>query len=238
MPRKGINRLSRERIQKGLGTFLLLALPFVLSACQGVSNASPATSSNSSSSPGQLAVSPATLAIGSIVDGTSGTGSGKLTASGASVTVTAASFNNTAFSLSGISLPVTLQAGQSTPFTVTFSPQTSGAASATLTFTSDAQPATTTESVTGTGTAASSHSVNLSWNASTSSNISGYNIYRAAYTNSCGSFSKINSLLNTGTLYTDFTVANGTSYCYAATAVDTSNQESGYSNIVSGIQIP
>jgi fibronectin type 3 domain-containing protein len=45
-------------------------------------------------------------------------------------------------------------------------------------------------------------------------------------------------LLNTGTLYTDAAVTDGTSYCYAATAVNTSNAESGYSNIVSNIQIP
>jgi fibronectin type 3 domain-containing protein len=80
--------------------------------------------------------------------------------------------------------------------------------------------------------------VNLSWNASTSSNISGYNIYRAVYTNSCGSFSKINSVLNTSALYTDSAVVSGTSYCYAATAVDSSNAESAYSNIASDVQIP
>jgi fibronectin type 3 domain-containing protein len=80
--------------------------------------------------------------------------------------------------------------------------------------------------------------VNLSWNASTSSNISGYNIYRAGYTTSCGSFSKVNGVLNTGTLYTDTTVMNGSAYCYAATAVDSSSVESGYSNIVSNLKIP
>jgi len=84
--------------------------------------------------------------------------------------------------------------------------------------------------------------VNLSWTASTSGNISGYNIYRAVYSpapvSACGSFAKINPLLNTGLLYTDNNVVDGTAYCYATTAVDTSNQESGYSNIVSNVQIP
>jgi fibronectin type 3 domain-containing protein len=79
----------------------------------------------------------------------------------------------------------------------------------------------------------------LSWTASTSSNVSGYNIYRAVWANSsCSSFSKINSSLNAGTAYTDSTVSNGTSYCYAATAVDSGNSESGYSNIVSNLLIP
>jgi hypothetical protein len=190
---------------------------------------------------GQLAVTPTTLALGSAVVGNSVQASGTLTASGASVTVTAASASNAAFVVTSPSLPVTVPVGQSVPFTVTFTPAAAGAVSATLTFTSDAQPSTTTETLTGTGTAASSHTVNLSWNASTSPNISGYNIYRAVYSVSsgtCGSFSQINPTLNTSTLYTDSSVTDGTSYCYAATAVNSSQEESSYSNIVSDVQIP
>jgi fibronectin type 3 domain-containing protein len=121
---------------------------------------------------------------------------------------------------------------------VTFAPTASGTANSTLSFTGNAQPSSTTASLTGSGTPAPTHSVGLSWNASTSPNIVGYNIYRAVYVSACGGFSKINSILDTNTLYTDSTVVNGTSYCYATTAVDTSNQESGYSNIVSNVQIP
>jgi hypothetical protein len=187
---------------------------------------------------GSLTVAPTTLNLGNVVAGSSGTASGSLTASGANVTITAATSNNSVFSVGGLSLPATIPAGQSTPFTVTFSPQIAGAVNAALTFSSSAQPATTTETLTGTGTAASMHSVNLSWNASTSSNIAGYNIYRAVFASACGSYAKVNSVLNTSTLYTDSSVVNGTSYCYASTAVDTNNEESGYSNIVSSVQIP
>jgi len=89
------------------------------------------------------------------------------------------------------------------------------------------------------GLPAPTHTVNLSWGgASTSSNISGYNIYRAVYTNSSGSFSKIKSVPNTSRLYTDLVVTDGKSYCYATTAVNSSDEESGYSNIVSKVQIP
>ncbi|MFY9948449.1 MAG: hypothetical protein WAK27_07125, partial [Candidatus Sulfotelmatobacter sp.] len=117
--------------------------------------------------------------------------------------------------------------------------QVAGAASATLTFTSNAQPVTTTAAATGTGTAAPTHSVSLSWGASSSPDISGYNIYRAIYTSSCGSYSKINgSTLDTLTTYSDGSVTDGTNYCYATTAVNSSNEESGYSNIVSNVQIP
>jgi Abnormal spindle-like microcephaly-assoc'd, ASPM-SPD-2-Hydin len=185
---------------------------------------------------GTLGVSPA--ALGSVVVGMSGTASGTLTAGGSSVTVSAVSSNNSAFTVAGLSLPVTIPAGNSAAFTVTFSPQTTGAVTAALTFTSNAQPSTTVETLTGTGTAAPVHSVNLSWSASTSSNVSGYNIYRAPYASACGSFSKINSLLNTGTLYTDSAVVDGATYCYTTTAVNTSNGESGDSNVVSHVQVP
>jgi hypothetical protein len=188
---------------------------------------------------GQLSISPSTLAFGSVADGTSSVATATLKASGANVTVTAASTNNSVFTIGGLSLPVTIAAGASLPVTVTFSPQTASSFTGTLSVTSNASPSTSTETLTGTGTSVtSSHTVNLSWNASSSSNISGYNIYRAVYTTQCGSYSKINQVINTTTLYTDSTVANSTSYCYAATAVNTSSQESGYSNIVSNVQIP
>ncbi|MFZ0948201.1 MAG: choice-of-anchor D domain-containing protein [Candidatus Sulfotelmatobacter sp.] len=188
---------------------------------------------------GQLTANPSTLALGSVVVGTSGTASGSLNAIAANVTVTAASTNNSQFTVGGLALPITIPAGQSAPFTVTFSPPVAGAASATLTFTSNAQPSTATETLTGTGTPAPAHTVSLSWSASSSSDISGYNIYRAVYTSSCGSYSKINgSTLDTVTTYSDSSVTDGANYCYATTAVNSSNEESGYSNVVSDVQIP
>jgi hypothetical protein len=227
--------ICAKHLGKVAGALVLLAGLIFLVGCQGVS---AAASSGQQQAVGQLTVAATTLGLGSVVAGTSGTASGSLTASGASVTVRAASTNNSVFGIGGLSLPLTIPAGQSASFTITFSPQVAGAASATLTFTSNAQPSSTTEALTGIGTPAPVHTVNLSWNASTSSNISGYNTYRAVFTTSCGSYAKINSVLDTSTLYTDPTVVDGTAYCYASTAVNTSNEESGYSNIVSNIQIP
>src|SRR5215472_9216624 len=111
---------------------------------------------------GQLSVNPTTLKLGSVTVGSSGTASGSLSASGASVKVTAASTNNAAFTVSGLTLPATIAAGQSIPFTVKFSPSAAGAANATLTFTSNATPGTTTESLTGTGIAASAGQLSVS----------------------------------------------------------------------------
>ena len=72
------------------------------------------------------------------------------------------------------------------------------------------------------------HSVALSWNASTSQDVIGYNIYRGI--TSGGPYSKINSTIDADLNYTDTSVADGQTYYYVATAVDGNNQESAYSN--------
>jgi fibronectin type 3 domain-containing protein len=72
--------------------------------------------------------------------------------------------------------------------------------------------------------------VDLSWNASTSPGITGYNVYRGAKTG--GPYSKINSILNAGTAYTDNAITAGQSYYYVTSAVDTAGMESSYSNEV------
>lgn len=181
---------------------------------------------------GQLTVTPTSLNLGSVAVGASGTASGSLTASGANVTITAASSNNSRFDLSGISLPVTIQAGHSAAFNVTFSPQTTGAASATLTFVSNGVPTSITDSLTGTGTTPPAHTVSLSWNPSTSSNIVGYNIYRSTLGTACGTYARLNTSLNVATSYGDSSVVDGQSYCYVTTAVNSSNEESEYSAVV------
>jgi hypothetical protein len=183
--------------------------------------------------PGQLAVSPASINFGNVTVASSSSRSGTLTASGGSVTVASAGINSTEFSLSGISLPTTIAAGNSASFTVTFTPQSSGTASATLSFTSNASNPPTVESLSGNGTAPVQHSVALSWNASTSSNVVGYNIYRASI--SGGPYIKINSALNPSTNDTDTTVLSGQTYYYVVTAVDAATNESSYSNEVQAV---
>jgi hypothetical protein len=189
---------------------------------------------------GQLGVSPTPVAVGNVFTGTSGTATGSLTATGANVTITAASSSNSLFTIGGLALPKVITAGQSVPFTVTYSPAVASASdSSTLTFTSNAQIAATTDTATGSATAAPTHTVTLTWDASSSPDISGYNIYRAVYASSCGAYTKINgATLVTALTYTDSAVTDGTNYCYATTAVDSSNVESGYSNVVSDVQIP
>ena len=175
---------------------------------------------------GTLAISPTTLAFGNVNVGSSSALGANLTASGAAVTVNSASSNSSEFVLSGISLPITIPAGQSSPFTVTFTPQSSGAASASLSFSSNASNSPALQSLTGTGVTQTQHTVDLSWTAS--SDAVGYNIYRG--TTSGGPYTIINSSLDSTTAYTDSTVVSGSTYYYVATAVNSSSQESGYSN--------
>lgn len=73
----------------------------------------------------------------------------------------------------------------------------------------------------------STHTVQLSWNASTST-VSGYNIYRG--TSNGGPYAKMNSALVMSLNYTDSSLASSTTYYYVTTAVDAAGIESAYSN--------
>ena len=209
----------------------------------GAASGSLSLGSNASNSPltialsgtgtaaGQLAVSPTNLSFGNVAVGSSATLSGTLNASGAAVTITSASLSNGEFAVSGLSLPATLAAGQSASFSVTFTPQASGATSATLSFASNAVNSPAVQSMTGTGTTPVQHSADLSWNSS--NDAVGYNIYRS--TVSGGPYTMVNPTLDGTTAYTDNTVDSGQTYYYVATAVDASSQESGYSAEVQAV---
>jgi len=178
------------------------------------------------------------ISVGSVVDGLSGTQTGTLTATGGDVQVSSVSMggtNPTEFSISGLSFPVTVTTSQPVSFTVTFAPAATGAASATASFASNASGSPTVATLTGAGSAAPVHTVQLSWAASGSEGVTSYNVYRAVYgSNSCGAYTDIGSTPGSTTTYTDSVVADGTTYCYATTAVD-ANGESPYSNIVQAV---
>ncbi len=183
------------------------------------------TGSGTSAS-GTLSVAPASISFGSVNIGSTQSQSGSISASGGSVTLSSTSSSNSAFTLGGLTLPMTLAAGQSVPYTVTFAPTTSGTASANISFfTSNSNSASETASGSG---ATIQHTVNLWWNASTSASISGYNVYRGA--SPSGPFSRINPALNSAMSYSDNAVQSGTTYYYVTTAVDASGVESSYSN--------
>jgi hypothetical protein len=217
----------------------------------GAASASASFASNASNTPTASALSGTGVAaqgtlsatavnVGSVTVGTSGTQTGTLTASGASVSVTSVSLsgaNASAFAVTGLTFPVTVTTSTPVTFTVKFTPGASGAASASASFASTATNTPTASALSGTGTPAPVHSVSLSWTASTTSGITSYNVYRAVFGTKCGTYSNIGSTASTVTTYTDNVVTDGTTYCYATTAVD-ANGESGYSNITQAVIPP
>jgi len=169
-----------------------------------------------------LTISPASLNFGKVMVGQTDTQAAVFTATGGSVTISGAASSSAQFALPGATFPIQIAAGQSVQLKVAFTPKTAGSASASLTFQSNASDAQASEAVAGTGTAPQ---VSLGWSASTSP-VEGYNVYRGTVP---GHYTKLNSALDPNTSYTDTTVASGTTYYYAATAVNSSGQESAFS---------
>jgi hypothetical protein len=79
-----------------------------------------------------------------------------------------------------------------------------------------------------TATAQQTHTVALAWTASTTTTVTGYNVYRSIVSGS--GYVKINSSLVSVLTYTDTSVQNGATYYYVTTAVDSTGTESGFSN--------
>ena len=185
--------------------------------------------SGTGTTPGSLAVSPSSISFGSVVVGTTQTQTATLSATSAPVTVSSAGVVGSEFAVSGLTFPFTLAAGSTATFSVMFTPQVSGAASASVSFASNATNSPLVEALSGSGTPASQHSVALSWNASTSA-VTGYNIYRGSA--SGGPYARINSVLDASTSYSDGSVQAGQVDYYVVTAVDGTGVESAYSNEV------
>lgn len=188
---------------------------------------------------------PATVSFGNVIVSNPSTQTVTLSGAGTgSTTVSQATVSGTGFSLSGPSLPLTLALGQSVNFTVTFTPPAAGNFTGGITFVSNppngAINSPVTETLTGAGVNA--HYVSLTWQASTSQNVVGYNVYRAS--SSSGPFTTpLNSSLITTTCgalfcYTDSNVVAGQTYYYVATAVNSSNNQSADSSPPAQATIP
>src|SRR6202034_2006031 len=98
---------------------------------------------------------------------------------GAPVTINSASVSGTGYTVSGLTLPVTLNAGTTATLHVQFAATTAGVASGQVTISSNSSVnGTIAISLSGTGF---SYSVALSWQAPTGSSdpVAGYNVYRA-----------------------------------------------------------
>ena len=80
--------------------------------------------------------------------------------------------------------------------------------------------------------ATANHVVDLNWTGSTSANVVGYNVYRSP---DAATWKKMNVSLIASTLYSDSTVANSSTYYYAATAVDVNGNESAKTAAVKAV---
>ena len=88
--------------------------------------------------PGQLTPNPTSLSFGNVQVGSSKTLTETLTNSGGtSVTISAAAASGAGFSLSGLTLPLTLNAGQSKSFSVQFAPKITGGVNGNISITSN-----------------------------------------------------------------------------------------------------
>jgi hypothetical protein len=135
------------------------------------------------------------------------------------------------FTLSSPSLPVTVNAGASVTLKVRFAPSSATAYASTLSIQSTASNPTLTVTLSGTGVVGK-HSVTLTWGDS-STNISGYNVYRS--TTSGSGYGRLNSSLDTAQTYVDSAVTAGSTYYYVVTAVSTAGVESSYSADVKAV---
>jgi hypothetical protein len=207
-------------------SLLSLFLAASLTACQGI-----VRESGEQVPRGSLSVSPRSLSFGNVIVGKVASLTGSVQATGAAVAISSVRSTSSEFAVSGLSLPTSLDSGQNLSFTVTFTPQVSGAASASLSFASDAENSPTVQPSEGMGQPAPAHSVDLAWISSNSPGIVGYNVYRGTG----GPYSRINDILEATTSYSDEQVNAGTTYYYVVTAIDDSDVESGYSKAVAAV---
>ena len=181
-----------------------------------------------------ISVNPTSLSFGSVTDGSSAAKGFTVTNTGNSnVAISGITATGTGFSLLSGAGAVTLSPNQSTSVSVQFAPSAAGSVNGSVNILSNATGSASSVALSGTGVAPTvSHSVALNWGASSSS-VAGYNVYRSTVSGSA--YAKMNGSVLGGVSYADSTVQSGQTYYYVATAVDSSGNESVYSNEVAAI---
>jgi Transmembrane protein 131-like N-terminal len=215
---------------------LLVLMIAVLSAvgCGGgsqTSAGSPGTNPSPTPTPtngsASLTATPSSLGFGTQVLNSPITQTVKITNTGTvAVTITQDTIAGPGFS-SGVTTPINLNPAQSVNVSVVFDPAAAGAVSGNLTLVSNGATILSVP-LSGTGLAPLPHSVDVTWAASTSSPLQGYNVYRSAV--SGGPYTKLSPTLSSTTLlFTDTTPVSGKQYFYVVTALNTSGTESSAS---------
>ena len=183
-----------------------------------------------------LAASPTSVAFGNVAVGALTTSNVTLANIGnSSVTVQSIGATGAGFSASSGSTATAIAPGQSAALAIQFAPTNLGSVTGAIAISTGPPNATTvTISVTGTGVAPSGHVI-LSWVASPSAGVVGYNVYRS--TVSGGPYAKLVSSPVSGTSYSDQTVQSGVQYYYVVTSVTADQLESTYS-VQTAVSVP
>ena len=203
-------------VSNSVGKVTSSAATLTVSAATFVLNASQTTLSFPSVNVGSNSTLPVTFTNG---------GNSNVTISG--VTVSGAGYT-----ASGVQSGQILTPGAQATLNVTFTPSSTGSLPGAISVASNATNSPAKISLSGTGAQAASHSVTLSWTASTSA-VSGYNVLRSAVNG--GPYTQLNSALITGTTYTDTSVSATDTYYYVVTAVNSSGVASADSSQASAI---
>jgi hypothetical protein len=172
----------------------------------------------------QLGSNPTSLGFGEVNINTNSSLTSILTNTGNSnVTISSVAPSGTGITASGVAAGLVLQPNQTATLTVTFAPTTTGTlAGANVTVASNASTL-----VIGLSGVAVQHSVSLGWTASTTSDVTGYYVYRSQTLGSgYGKLNPASPVAASTTQYTDSSVHAATTYYYVVTAVDSNGVES------------
>ena len=210
------------------GSSCTISVTFKPSA-SGSRTASVSITDNASGSPQTVTLSgTGTAALASLSATSLAFGNEPIDVTSTAQTVTLSNTGNAALSITGLALTGTnasdfaqtntcgssVAAGANCTIAVMFTPSVTGTEAASLSIADNSSGSPQTVSLSGAGT----HDVILSWTASTTPGVVGYDVYRG--TTSGGPYpTELNSTPVNGTTYTDATVQAGQTYYYVVTAV-------------------
>jgi Transmembrane protein 131-like N-terminal/Abnormal spindle-like microcephaly-assoc'd, ASPM-SPD-2-Hydin len=186
-----------------------------------------------------LQLAPTSISFGDLALRTTSTQNVTLQNTGdVNVSINGVSVVGAGFGYADLSPGYSLSPNQKVTFQVWFKPQVKGSAAGTLSILAANVATPITAMLSGNGVVTSgsnptpsptptSHSVHLTWNASSSSNV-GYRLYRSEAPG--GPYVSVNGSNIESLSYDDGSVSSGNTYYYVVTAVNSAGQESVYSN--------
>jgi hypothetical protein len=195
------------------------------------------TLSGTGASPG-VSLSPSSLSFGSLpIDSVSSLQTISLSNTGNAVlsisSLAIGGANSSDFAETADTCGSSIVAGGNCTIGITFAPSLAGAEIALITFTDNAGASPQTVALSGTG----AHDVILTWTASTTSGVAGYNVYRGT-TSGAECASPLNPTPIAGTTFTDSNVLAGQAYYYVVTAVNSDGSKESPNSSEASATVP